>query len=123
MKPMGRFGGAGGGASTSIRRRFTNARTAWMLTRTATGLLSTFTNITAPWPVKARGRYLRCSPLFKVAICDLKESTAFPSSSVNTQDYIIWIAIKDGTYPVHITRDEYLQGDWKSNIEVLLNQQ
>ena len=60
---------------------------------------------------------------------DSELRAAFPGSETDcrldtyTQDYIIWIAVKDETYPVRITRDEYLHDDWKSNIEVLLNQQ
>jgi hypothetical protein len=41
------------------------------------GLLRTFAACSAPYSVKAKGRYFRCSPLpaaFKVAICDLKQS-------------------------------------------------
>lgn len=50
----------------------------------------------------------------------------FPGSEVDcrldtyTLDYIIWISVDDETYPIRITREEYLQDDWKSNIRVLL---
>ena len=30
-------------------------------------------NIATPCSVKAKGRYFECSPLFKVAFCDLKD--------------------------------------------------
>lgn len=52
---------------------------------------------------------------------------AFPGSEVDcrldtyTLDYIIWISLGDETYPIRITREEYLQDDWKNNIRVLLN--
>ena len=53
---------------------------------------------------------------------------AFPGSAVEcridtyTQDYIIWIEVNGETFPIRITREEYLQDDWKGNIRLLLTQ-
>jgi len=48
-----------------------------MFTCIAVSLFNTLASIATPCSVKAKGKYLLCSPLFKFfkdAICDLKES-------------------------------------------------
>ncbi len=40
-----------------------------------------------------------------------------------TLDYIIWLESNGETYPIRITRDEYLHDDWKGNIKILLRQE
>jgi hypothetical protein len=33
-----------------------------------------------------------------------------------TQDYIIWISAHDSVQPFRITREEFLEDDWRGNI-------
>lgn len=37
-----------------------------------------------------------------------------------TQDYIVWITAKGSVVPYRITREEYLEDDWKANIRQAL---
>ena len=39
-----------------------------------------------------------------------------------TQDYIVWITAKGSIQPYRLTRDEYLEDDWKSNIRRMLEE-
>ena len=69
----------------SINRNRTNARMISIFTFTACGLRRTLDSIATPCSVKARGKYLECSPLFKVPIWYLKDSySSFVSSNMKS---------------------------------------
>ncbi len=39
-----------------------------------------------------------------------------------TQDYILWISAHGSVQPLRITREEYLEDDWKANVRTALEQ-
>jgi hypothetical protein len=39
-----------------------------------------------------------------------------------TQDYIIWVTAKDIVQPFRITRDEFLEDDWRANVRRLVSE-
>ena len=39
-----------------------------------------------------------------------------------TQDYILWIEANGTVQPLRITREEYLEDDWKGNVRTALRQ-
>jgi len=74
----------------SILRRRTKARMISILTLMALSLFNTLDSINIPCSVKAYGRYLMCSPLFKVTICDLKPPPLTSAHQIFASSIVNW---------------------------------